>query len=172
MPRRLPILTPFLDRFFIDFYLQLRSPEPSKSLFFLRKNKLFQKIAFRSWHRFLFDFGANMLPFCFQKSTNILPKIDPKMHRFFDRFLHRFFFDFGGQLGAMLATFSLKTRRRGTSRGWFMLGLSSFSVFGSPGPLLAPSGLELGGFGPPFWRFLVPNFFTISKFLALIFLQP
>ena len=35
-----------------------------------------------------------MPPFCFQKPTKILPKIDSKMHRFFDRFLHRFFFDF------------------------------------------------------------------------------
>ena len=39
----LPILTPFFNRFFIDVYLQLRSPGPSKSLFFLRKNKVFSK---------------------------------------------------------------------------------------------------------------------------------
>ena len=32
------------------------------------------------------DFGANMPPFSLQKSTKILPKIDPKMHQFFDRF--------------------------------------------------------------------------------------
>ena len=50
----------------------------------------FQKIALRSWHRFLLDFGANMLPFFLQKSTKILPKIDSKMHQFFDQFLHRF----------------------------------------------------------------------------------
>ena len=35
-----------------------------------------------------------MPPFFLQKSTKILPIIDSKMHRFFDRFLHRFFFDF------------------------------------------------------------------------------
>ena len=40
------------------------------------------------------DFGANLAPFCLPKSTKILPKIDPKMHQIFDRFLHRFFIDF------------------------------------------------------------------------------
>ena len=44
-----------------------------------------------------------------------------------------------------------------------------FRFFGRPGPLLAPSGLDLGGFGPPFCRFLVPIFFIISNFLNLIF---
>ena len=43
-----------------------------------------------------------MPPFFFQKSTQILPKIDPKMHHFFDRFLHRFFFDFASILEANL----------------------------------------------------------------------
>ena len=104
MPRWLPILTSFLHRFFIDLYSQLRSPEPSKSLFFLKKNKvyLFQKVALRSWDRFLFDFGANMLPFSLQKSTNIVSKIDSKMHHVFDWFLHRFFFDFPSILEANL----------------------------------------------------------------------
>ena len=91
MPRCLPILTPFLDRLLIDFYLQLRSPDPLKPLFFLKgKTMFFQKIAFRSWHRFLFDFSANMLRFFLQKFPKILPKIDSKLHHFFDRFLHRF----------------------------------------------------------------------------------
>ena len=34
MPRRLPNMTPFLDRFFIDFCSQLGPPEPHKSLKF------------------------------------------------------------------------------------------------------------------------------------------
>ena len=41
-----------------------------------------------------------------------------------------------------------------------------FRCFERPSTLLAPSGLDLGRFGPPFWRFLVPIFLTISKFLA------
>ena len=43
MPKCLPILTSFSDRFLIDFYSQLRPAEPSKSLFFLRKNNVFSK---------------------------------------------------------------------------------------------------------------------------------
>ena len=102
MPRCLPILTSFFDRFLIDFYPQLRPPEPEKSSPRCSESTIFQKIALRSWHRFLLDFGANMAPFCLQKSTKILPKIDSKMHRFFDRFLHRFFFDLASILEANL----------------------------------------------------------------------
>ena len=43
MPRYLPIMTSFFDRFLIEFWPQLRPPEPSKSLFFLGKNKVFSK---------------------------------------------------------------------------------------------------------------------------------
>ena len=43
MPRCLPMLTSFFDRFLIDFYSQLGPPEPSKCRFFLRKNKVFFK---------------------------------------------------------------------------------------------------------------------------------
>ena len=46
MPRCLPMLTSFFDRFLIDFYSQLGPPEPSKYRFFLRKNKVFSKKAF------------------------------------------------------------------------------------------------------------------------------
>ena len=58
------------------------------------------------------EFGANMAPFSFPKSFQNLPKIDPKRHQFFDRFLHRFLFPFwlhlGTQVGVMLATLSNK----------------------------------------------------------------
>ena len=39
-----------------------------------------------------------------------------------------------------------------------MLGLFFFWFFACPGGLLAPSGLDLGRFGHPFGRFLVPSF--------------
>ena len=74
MPRCLPILTPFLDRFFIDFYSQVRHPESRKSSPRCRESTIFQKIAFRSWHGFLFDFRANMPPFSFPKSSKIAQK--------------------------------------------------------------------------------------------------
>ena len=89
MPRCLPILTPFLDRFFIDFNLQLRSHEPWKSWFFLRKNKVFSKNRFSKLAS-IFDWFANMPRLSFRKLTKILPNIDSKMHHFFDRFLHGF----------------------------------------------------------------------------------
>ena len=56
----------------------------------------------------------------------------------------RFCFDFGGQLGAMLATFSLKIRQRYSREGWFMLGLSSFSVFGASWPPLGALWARFG----------------------------
>ena len=43
-----------------------------------------------------------MAPFSFPKSSQILPKIDPKMHQIFDRFLHRFFVHFSSILGPNL----------------------------------------------------------------------
>ena len=102
MPRCLPMLTSFFDRFLIDFNSQLRSSESQKSSPRCSESTIFQKIAFRNWHRFLIDFGANLAPFCLPKSSKILPKIDPKMHQIFDRFLHRFFVHFSSNLGPKL----------------------------------------------------------------------
>ena len=90
-----------------------------------------------------------------QHASILPPKIhqNPSKNRFqdasffrsiFASIFLRFCFDFGSQLGAMLATFSLKTRRRGTSRGWFMLGLSSFSVFGASWPPLGALWARFG----------------------------
>ena len=53
-------------------------------------------------------------------------------------------FDFGGQLGTMLATFSLKIRHRYLREEWFMMGLSSFSVFGASWPLLGALWARFG----------------------------
>ena len=104
------ILHVILPRLLIDFCSQLRLPESQKSSPGCSESTIFQKIAFRNWHRFLIDYGGNLPPFCLPKSTTILPKIDSKMHQFFDRFLDGFWdgflMDFGSQLGAMLAAFS------------------------------------------------------------------
>ena len=94
MPRCHPSWTPFFNRCLIDFCSQLRPPESQKSSPRCSESTIFQKIAFRNWHRFLIDFGANLAPFCLPKSTKILSKIDSKMQQIFDRFLHRFFIDF------------------------------------------------------------------------------
>ena len=100
MPRCLPMLNSFFDRFLIDFCFQLGPPEPKKSSPHCRESTIFQKIAFRNWHRFLIDLGANLPPFSLPKFTNIPSKIDFKRHRFFNRFLHRSFLDFGSILEA------------------------------------------------------------------------
>ena len=188
----------FLHRFFIDFCSQLRPTGSPKSKFFLRKNKVFSKNRFSKLAS-IFD------RFWCQHASILPPKIhqNPSKNRFqdasffrsiFASIFLRFCFDLGGQLGAMLATFSLKIRRPNLTPGSFMLGLSFFSSnrseeisalrvkvnstyrltyspqAGRPGPLLAPSGLDLGGFELHFGRFLVSIFFTISRFFATIFL--
>ena len=133
MPRCLPILTPFFNRCFIGFYLQLRSPEPSKSLFFLRKNKVFSKNRSSK-------LASIFARFWCQHASIFPPKIhqNPSKNRFQDASLFRsifasiflrFWFDFGRQLGAMLATFFFKTRRRIPRQPHSLLRLSSFSVF-------------------------------------------
>ena len=148
MPRCLPILSPFLNRFFIDFYLQLRSPEPSKSLFFLKKNLFFSKIRFSKLASIFFRFWC-------QHASILPPKIhqNPSKNRFQDASFFRsifasvslrFCFDLGGQLGAMLATFSLKIRRGYSREGSCLLDLSSFSVFGPRWPLLGALWARFG----------------------------
>ena len=44
MPRCLPKMSSFFDRFLVDFWCQLRPPDPSKSWFSQRKNRVFQNI--------------------------------------------------------------------------------------------------------------------------------
>ena len=102
MPRCLCMLTSFFDRCLIDFYSQLRTPESQKSSPRCSESTIFQKIAFRNWHRFLIDLGASLASFCFPKSTKILPKVDPKMNQIFDRFLDRFCLHFSSNLGPNL----------------------------------------------------------------------
>ena len=87
MPRCLPILTPFLDRFFIDFYFQLRSPEPSKSLFFLRKNNVFSQNRFSK-------LALIFVRFLCQHASIFPPKIhqNPPKNRFQDASLFRSIF--------------------------------------------------------------------------------
>ena len=102
MPRGIPSWTSNFDRFVIGFCFQLGPPNLEKSSPRCRESTIFQKIVFRNRHRFLIDFGANLPPFSFPKSTKIASKTDLERHRFFDRFLHRFFLRFGSILGPNL----------------------------------------------------------------------
>ena len=61
----------FLHRFLIDFYSQLRPPGSQKSVFFLKKNKVFfKKRPFEDNNDFGFDFGANLPP-CWPPKSKI-----------------------------------------------------------------------------------------------------
>ena len=98
--------------------------------------------------RFLIDFSSQLgRP---PKSSQILPKIDPKMHQIFDRFWHRFFVVFWKQLGAMLATFFAQNTTAEFEPREFFVGsmlffdfLVSWAHFGS---ILECSGLHFGSF--------------------------
>ena len=99
-----------------------------------------------------------MAPFWLPKSSKILPKIDPKMYQIFDRFFtkifYRFLLVFGSQLGAMLATFSLKKGVAVKGPPLFCWVYVIFRFWNRPGPILAPFGLDFGRFGLRFWKFL------------------
>ena len=99
-----------------------------------------------------------MTSFSLPKTAKIHPKIDPKRHQFFDRFLDGFFLDFGSILGPNLGPcwhlFRLKWRDPNWRPPLFLLGLcwSLFSsVFGPTGPSgTPPPGSILDGFWAAF----------------------
>ena len=102
MPRCLPIMTSFFDRFLIDFCSQLGPPNPENSRPHSCESTIFLKSHFDVHMDFWLDSGANLPPFYPPKSTKILQKSDPKSHQNFDRFLLRFFLDSGSVLGTKL----------------------------------------------------------------------
>ena len=55
--------------------------------------------AFRVEIDFCSDFGANLPPFYFPKSTKIFQKVDPQRHQSSDRFLGRYLVDLGSDFG-------------------------------------------------------------------------
>ena len=72
MPRGTPSWTPFFDRFLIYFCTQLRPPEPSKSLFFLKVKQCFFGCLSRS------DFWWILTDFGNQNGAKLAPKSNPK----------------------------------------------------------------------------------------------
>ena len=148
MPRCIPSWTPFFNRFLVDFYSQLRPPESQKSSPRCSESTIFQKIALRNWHRFLIDFGANLAPFCLPKSSKILPKIDPKMHQIFDRFLHRFFLHFGSilepKLGPCWPLFRHKTAPKTRPSAQDTQHAARTRFWSPRASILVPPGLDFG----------------------------
>ena len=88
------------------------------------------------------------------------------MYRFFDSFLCEFLFDVGSNNHSKLTSFGDVVHSTSCNQGVLCWIYLLFGFFGRHGPLLGLSGLDLGGFGPSFWKFLVPIFFTISKFFT------
>ena len=93
MPRCLPKLASFFDRFLMAFCFQIRPLEPQESSPRCSESTIYQKIVFRNLYRFFFNFGANMPPFFFQKPAKNALKLELGRHQFFDGFVHRFFID-------------------------------------------------------------------------------
>jgi len=69
------MLSSFFDRFWIDFYSQLRLPEPSKSLFFLRKNKVFSK---KNFSKLASIFDAILVPTWLNIGAKLASKVRMK----------------------------------------------------------------------------------------------
>ena len=149
IPRCLPIMTSFCDRFLIDFCSQLGPPNLANSRPHSCESTIFLKSHFDVHMDFWFDFGANVAPFWLPKSTKILPKIDPKRHKVFDRFLHRLFIEFCSfwdtNLGPCWPHFRSKWRCAVAPPPSFLLGLCYFSIW-------EPSWPPLGAIWPRFWR--------------------
>ena len=108
MPRGIPSWPSIFDWFLIDFPSILRPLEPSKSLFFLRKNKVFSKTG-------LSKLASIFLRFWCQLAAIFPPKIHPNpiknrswqasiFKSIFAWMFSRFGLDFGTQLGAMVAS--------------------------------------------------------------------
>ena len=154
MPRCLPMLTSFFDCFLMGFGFQLRPLEPQESSSRCSESTIYQKIAFRILYRFFIDVGANMPPFSFPNSPQILPTIDPKRHQFVDRCLHRFLIDVGSfweaNLGPCWPLFRSKWGGEFKAPLFFCWVYVIFRFVRPPGPLLAQCGLHFGGFRPPF----------------------
>ena len=98
----------FSECFFIDFLCHYRYTEPAKTLFSLRKNKVFAGSSLSNFGLILLDFWCQFASIFHQKSTQIRKKSDPgrcqHFHRLFASIFYGFWSHFGGPVGAMLAT--------------------------------------------------------------------
>ena len=124
-----------------------------------------------------------MAPFSFPKSFQILPRIDSKMHRIFDRFWHRFFLDLGSIWEANLEPswphFRPKWGSAVARRPLFCWVYVIFRFFGANplgypiGPCPKTDGVPLLGsvFGPMWARFS-KVLWSILQVLRLFFWLP
>ena len=117
MPRYLPKITSFFDRFLVP----TSTPRTFKIIVFpIEKQGFFLNIAFRSWDRFLMRFwcqlGSILPSQIHQNPSKIRPQEPSKFWSIFASIFSRFWLRFGDQVGAMLATF-FEPRRPKTPQG-------------------------------------------------------
>ena len=173
MPRCLPILTPFLDRFFIAFYLHLRPPEPSKSLFFRRKNKVFSKKR-SSKLASMFD------RFWCKHASIFLPKIhqNPSKNRSQDASIFRSIFAliflrfWRPTLSHVGHFFAQNTAALFKGRGVYVGSIFFFGFWGVLAPSWRPLGSIWEGSGLHFGGFWYPFSSQFPSFLHPFFQQP
>ena len=147
--KRLSILDFDFKLMFDRLWLPIRTLRTvNKYLSFLEKLKFVLKIRFSQITSMFNGFRCQHGSFLVPKNLPNLSKNrsqDASIFRsIFASFFLRFCFDFGSQLGAMLATFSLKIRRPNLTEGSFMLDLSFFSVFWASWPPLGALWARFG----------------------------
>ena len=84
--------------FLTEFSSQLRPLDLQKTCFSKGKTMFFQKSASEVDIDFWSEFGSNLVPFWFPRSTKLWSKIDLKKHQKIGRFENRFFRDLGVNL--------------------------------------------------------------------------
>ena len=137
----------------MDFYFfgcQLGYPEPKKSSPHCRESTIFQKIAFRKWHRFLIEILSNPPQNRSQDASNFWS--------IFASIISPFWLHLGTQVGAMLATFWAKN-------GGSVACSRPFCFYGVFFPLFGPPGHLLGPIWGPFWQvfgFILAQFWRTS----------
>ena len=176
MPRCLPMLTSFFDRFLMGFCSQLRPLEPQESSPRCSESTIYQKFAFRNLYWFFIDFGATKLPFSFQNPPKSLRKSILEGIRFLIDFSIDFLMDFcwiwGGNLAPCWPLFPSKCGSAVARSPLFCWVYVLLPFFGQPGPLLAPFGLDFGGSGLDFQGFWLPFSSHFLFFWTAFFQQP
>ena len=165
MPRCLPIMTSFFDRFLIDFCSQLGLPNPEKSRPHSCESTIFLKSHFDVHMDFWLDFGANLAPRWLPKSSQ---KSIPRGIDFLIDFCIDFLFILSSNLGPNLAPcWPLFRPKLGDGlRGYlFFVGSMLFFDFFERDPWGTPSARAPKPMGYPSWaRFSGPCGLGFQRF--------
>ena len=144
----------------------------------------FHQITFRGSIDVALHFNANLVPFCFPKSnqnpSKCRPQEAPDNASIFDSVLDPKNLPLGTQLGAILALSFASRRPKRPPRppqeaSQTELGASLVFKVATrrprrpPSPSLGAFWARIWGVWARFWRFLIPIFFTLLKFVDFMF---